>query len=209
MARQKDQAARREQLVEATARVIAARGLVGLRAKDVAEAAGISPRLVAYYYPDLDDLVDEVYRAAVERYYWQRLRAIEHLDAPEQRLLSLMESGLPRSRDEQVSRVLYELSVNAGRSRAHAVLMTLLFDREVSLYLTVLEAGAASGAFLLTEPAMKVARNFVALEDAYGLHILGRNSSVDVPTALAQLQSFARTATGMPLDDTRAAAKRR
>lgn len=205
MARHKDQAARREQLVAATAQVIAERGLVGLRAKDVATAAGISPRLVAYYYPDLDSLVDEVYRAAVERYYWQRLHAIEHLDAPEERLRSLMESGLPRSRDEQVSRVLYELSVDAGRSRRHAVLMTLLFDREVSLYLTVLEAGAASGAFLLTEPAMTVARNFVALEDALGLHILGHNSSVDVPTALAQLHSYARTATDVPLDETNTA----
>ena len=199
MARTKNQSARREQLVAATLRVVAERGLGGVRIRDVAEAAGISPRLVAYYYPDLDDLLDEVYRGAVERYYWQRLKAMEELNDPVDRLTTLIGTALPGGRDDLLSRVLYEMSVNGSRNPLHATLLTLMFDREVSLYATVLEAGCATGTFTLSEPITSVARNFVALEDAYGLHLLGNNSSLDAVTAEELLRSYARIVTGAPI----------
>jgi len=75
--------------------------------------------------------------------------------------------------------------------------MTLLFDREVSLYTAVLEAGRASGVFTLTDPADLVARNFVALEDALGLHLLAHNSSLTLERAEQQLASYAFAATGV------------
>ncbi|NGZ99511.1 TetR family transcriptional regulator [Nocardioides sp. W3-2-3] len=52
MARRKDQAARREHLISATLETIAAHGLAGATMKNIAETADISPRLVAYYYPE-------------------------------------------------------------------------------------------------------------------------------------------------------------
>ncbi|NUS50865.1 MAG: TetR family transcriptional regulator, partial [Nocardioidaceae bacterium] len=60
MARPKEQAARRQELVAAAGRVIVQRGVRGLRVKDVAAQAGISAGLVSYYYPDLGDLRSEV-----------------------------------------------------------------------------------------------------------------------------------------------------
>jgi hypothetical protein len=81
----------------------------------------------------------------------------------------------------------------------HAALMSQLFDREVSLYLSVLEEGQASGAFRLAQPALIVARNLVALEDAYGFHLLAKSASVDSGTALDALVSYARTVTGTDL----------
>ena len=69
MARVRNQDARRNQLVSAAIDVIANRGVGGMRVKDIATAAEISPRLVAYYYPEIEDLIDEVYRNAVDRYY--------------------------------------------------------------------------------------------------------------------------------------------
>jgi AcrR family transcriptional regulator len=199
MARHKDQAARRQQLVSAAIELIAERGLAALTLAAIADRAGVSHRLVAYYYADLESLVAEAHEAAVERYYWARLRALDEGAAPEQRLLQLIGSGLPRRRDRQLSQVLNELSVSASRSAVHARLMADLFEREVSLYLAVLADGERSGAFRLGQPPLAAARNLVALEDAYGFHLMARTSSVDQATALDALTSYARTATGAAL----------
>lgn len=197
MARRKDQTARRDHLIESTLETIAERGLAGVSLKRIAEVAGTSPRLIAYYYPDLESLVEAAYQVATERYYWSRQQAIDEDGHPRTQLARLMYSGLPRNGDRLLSQVLNEMSVNAGRNAMHATLMTLLFDREVSLYATVLQAGGASGDFELSEPAGQVARNFVALEDALGLHLLGKNSSLDLARAEQQLASYARSATGV------------
>jgi AcrR family transcriptional regulator len=197
MARQKNQAARREHLISATLRVIARDGLAALRVKSIAEEAGISPRLVAYYYPDLEDLVEAAHQVATERYYWSRQRVVEDVLEPTDKLARLMHSGLPRGDDLLLSQALDEISVSASRSPMRATLMTLLFDREVSLYTAVLQAGSAGGDFDLTDDPAVIARNFVALEDALGLHLLARNTSMSLERAEEQLASLALATTGV------------
>jgi len=199
MARKKDQAARRQQLVSATIELIADRGIEALTLAAIADRVGVSHRLVAYYYADLESLVQEAHEAAVERYYWARLQALDQVADPQQRLLQLIRSGLPGQQDRQLSQVLNELSANASRSRVHARLMSQLFDREVSLYLSVLQEGQSAGAFRLSQPALTLARNLVALEDAYGFHLLAKVSSIDASAALGALVGYARTATGASL----------
>jgi AcrR family transcriptional regulator len=196
MARRKDQAARRGQLVSATIELIADHGIEELTLAAIADRVGVSHRLVAYYYADLESLVNEAHQAAAERYYWERLRALDESADPAQRLSQLIRSGLPGQQDRRLSQVLNELSVSASRSQAHARLMTRLFDREVSLYVSVLADGEAGGAFRLSQPALTIARNLVALEDAYGFHLLATSSSVDTAAALDALAGYARTATG-------------
>jgi AcrR family transcriptional regulator len=199
MARKKDQAARRQQLVSATIELIADRGIEALTLAAIADRVGVSHRLVAYYYADLESLVQEAHEAAVERYYWARLQALDQVADPQQRLLQLIRSGLPGQQDRQLSQVLNELSANASRSRVHARLMSQLFDREVSLYLSVLQEGQSAGAFRLSQPVLTLARNLVALEDAYGFHLLAKVSSIDASAALGALVGYARTATGATL----------
>jgi AcrR family transcriptional regulator len=195
MARKKDQAARRNQLVSATIELIAESGIERLTLAAIADRVGVSHRLVAYYYADLESLVHEAHEAAAGRYYWERLRALDETADPEQRLLQLIASGLPRQQDRRLSQVLNELSVNSARSEVHARLMGELNEREVSLYLSVLRDGEAAGVFRLSQPALTVARNLVALEDAYGFHLLARTSPVDAATAQDAITSYARTAT--------------
>jgi AcrR family transcriptional regulator len=199
MARKKDQAARRQQLVSATIELIAERGIEALTLAAIADRVGVSHRLVAYYYADLESLVEEAHEAAVERYYWARLQTMPQVAGPQQRLLQLIRSGLPGQQDRQLSQVLNELSANASRSSVHAGLMSQLFDREVSLYFSVLQEGQSAGAFRLSQPALTLARNLVALEDAYGFHLLAKVSSIDASTALGALVGYAQTATGATL----------
>ncbi|MBD8868040.1 TetR/AcrR family transcriptional regulator [Nocardioides donggukensis] len=197
MARRKDQAARREHLIEAALVTIARHGLPGATMKNIAEEAGVSHRLVAYYYPDLETLIEAAHQAATDRYYWSRQQDVAGDHGPTTKLARLMYSGLPRGKDLVLSQVLDEISVSASRSPMHATLMTLLFDREVSLYTSVLEVGRAVGEFQLTDEPDVIARNFVALEDALGLHLLAHNASMSVARAEHQLSSYAHSATGV------------
>lgn len=193
MARPKEQTARRGEIVAACRRAIVTRGLAGLRIKDVAQEAGLSPGSVSYYYRDFDDLLADVHQDAVDRFYWERLHAIESVTEPVRQLVALAKAGLPADRDDPTCLVLYELHVHAARSRTHAALMTALYDREVSLYRQVLLALGLTN-------ADEIAANAVALEDAYGLHIVGRNAHVTPASARARLMSYLSLATGTVLE---------
>ncbi|RFC73618.1 TetR family transcriptional regulator [Streptomyces sp. AcE210] len=196
--RPKNQTARREALVDAAGRAIAERGLEGLRIKDIAAEAGMSAGSVLYYYPEMDELVLEVHRGAVERYLAARQGAVDGATGAAARLRALVGSGLPGGSGDAVHGLLFELHRRADRSSGHATLMASLFAREVALYSTVLEVGAAVGEFTLTEPVADLARNLVALEDGYGLHIVSRNAELTPDVARRLLLGYARTVTGCP-----------
>ncbi|MFF8841134.1 TetR/AcrR family transcriptional regulator [Streptomyces sp. NPDC015127] len=196
--RPRNQTARRQALVSAAGQAIAERGLEGLRIKDIADAAGVSQGSVLYYYPELDDLVLEVHRGAVESYLASRQQAYDEApaDGPAARLRALLDSGLPSTADDPVHGLLYELHRRAGRSPGHAELMTSLFAREVALYTTALEVGAATGVFTLTGSAHDQAHGLVALEDGYGLHIVSHNAALHPARARELMLAHARAVTG-------------
>ncbi|MGW5097665.1 TetR/AcrR family transcriptional regulator [Streptomyces nodosus] len=198
--RPRNQTARREALVSAAGRAIAERGLEGLRIKDIADAAGVSQGSVLYYYPELDDLVLEVHRGAVENFLASRQRTYDEAlpGTPVARLRALLESGLPDTAEDPVHGLLYELHRRAGRSPGHAELMASLFAREVALYTTALEVGAATGVFALTASAHDLAHGIVALEDGYGLHIISRNAALRLDRARGLMLAHARVVTGCP-----------
>lgn len=196
MGRPKNQVARREALVDAAGRAISVRGLAGLRIKDIAAEAGVSAGSVLYYYPELDELVLEVHRGAVDRFLADRHACTDGVADPVERLRAAVGSGLPEGPDDAGHGLLYELHSRADRSAGHAALMASLFAREVALYTTVLEVGAATGEFTLAAPAGELARNLVALEDGYGLHIVSRNPEITPAAARELLLGFARAGTG-------------
>lgn len=50
----------RERILDAAARVLSVKGYAGTRLVDIAEAAGLQPPALYYYYPSREDLVEEV-----------------------------------------------------------------------------------------------------------------------------------------------------
>ncbi|WP_461143412.1 TetR/AcrR family transcriptional regulator [Salinifilum aidingensis] len=199
MTRSKKHRTRREQLIGATSRAITERGRDNLRIRDIAAQAGVSPGSVLYHYPELDELMFDVHRSVVERFYQRRLAIVESVESAGHKLVASIDSGLPAGRDDEVTRVLYEMHDLADRSSTHAALMTSLYDREVALYSTVLETGRASGEFVLTRPLREVVHTLVALEDGLGLHLLSNNTSVDLEHARGLLTAYAGQATGCAL----------
>jgi AcrR family transcriptional regulator len=185
MARPKDQRERRRDLVRAATRAIADTGVAGLRIRDVAAQAGLSPGLVSYYYRSLDELILDVHADAVRRFYSARRDAIDGVDDPLAQLRELVRRGVPDDVDDLLCRVLYELHVHATRSAPHAALMSSLWEQEVSLYELVLTRVAERDDLALRSSPRRLAETIVALEDAVGLHVVGHNPAMTVERARA------------------------
>jgi AcrR family transcriptional regulator len=197
--RPRNQAHRRRQLANAGRRVLLERGAVGLRVKDVAERAGITPSSVLYYYPRLDELVMDVSREAMERYAERRSTQVRALADPVEQLRLAIELGVPTGPDDEDSRLLYEIDAFVGSSPAFRVLSSAFFDRQVALYEHVLATGAASGAFELAAPADSLARGLVAMEDGLGLQVVIAHPGLDSDEAKRILLRHASAVTGAGL----------
>ena len=113
--------------------------------------------------------------------------------------VALIDSGLPSGSDDTEVRLLCELGGSAGRNPLMASLLTTLYDRQVGMYQVVLEQGAARGLFALAQPTLVIARNLVALEDAYGYRIVAKHPTLDRAAAAELLREYARLATGHAL----------
>ena len=198
MARPKRSVERRADLVEAARRAMLQHG-TSVRLNQVAEQAGLTSGAVLYHYPDLQDLLLDANRAGMERFYDGRLRAIEGLNDPAQRLIVTIASGLPIDSDDDGVRLLCELGGAAARSTVYAALLTSLYDRQVAMYQVILESGAAQGVFVLADSSLTISRNLVALEDAYGYRMMARHSNIDHDVATRLIVDYARLATAHPL----------
>lgn len=203
MARPRRQTERRHQLVSAAQRVIAEHGLGGVQLIDIAKAAGLTSGAVLYYYPDIDDLVLEAIQRSIQRFQDDRATMIEHLeDDPAIRLVRMVEAGLPTSGDEVEVRLFCQMGGTAGSNSLAATLLTALYDRQVGLYQVVLEQGIARGVFTAQGSTLPIARNIVALEDAYGYRIVAGHGVIDTDVATELVLDYARAITGHALPRT-------
>jgi AcrR family transcriptional regulator len=199
VARPKNQTARRRELTAAAGRAIIKRGASAVRLKDVADQAGLTPGAVLYYYPDLDQLLVDVHREAGHRFCDARLAVLEDTADPRRQMRAAIRTGLPTGPEDDAVRTLYEMDALVGRSALYSALAVSFFERQVALYQVILEAGTARGVFALSGASRTIGRNLVALEDAYGLHVLMGDSPIDRAEAERLIVSYASDATGCDL----------
>jgi AcrR family transcriptional regulator len=199
MSRSTGRQARRDALVGAAQRAMLEHG-ADAKLVHVAEAAGLTSGAVLYHFPDVQALLLEANRAGMERFYDQRVAALTALDDPVEKLVVTVRTGLPVDSDDASVRLLCELGGAAGRQPVYAALLTSLYDRQVAMYEVILEQGSARGIFRLSHGARTIARNLVALEDAYGYRIIAGHPNIDGDAAAELILEYARVATGHPLD---------
>jgi len=198
--RPRNQGQRREQLKDAARKVLLRNGAVALRVKDIAEEAGMAPSSVLYYYPDIGDLLLDVARGAMERYAEERAATVREVEGSVERLRLAIELGVPTGPDDEDSRLLYEIDALTGISPAFRVLSAAFFDRQVHLYETLIEAGAASGELDPAASAASVARGLVAMEDGLGLQVVLGHGGIDRAAARAILLEYAGAMVGADLE---------
>jgi AcrR family transcriptional regulator len=189
---------RRLDLIDAALSAAAGRGLRQLSMTDVANQAGLTRGALLYYYEDLDALLAEAHAAGNERIGDLRDQLVAQHEQPAEKLRTAIDAGLPSGPDDALMRLLYEFDVLAGKSALHEQLVQDMYRRQLQVYLRILEAGEKSGAFSLVGDINDIAMNFVALEDAYGLHIVGGNSLMTVAAARRAIYLYAKQA-GCPV----------
>ncbi|WP_197061030.1 TetR/AcrR family transcriptional regulator [Microbacterium mangrovi] len=191
MARPKRQEEKRAALIEATIAAGAARGLRSLSLTDVAAHAGLTRGAVLYYYEDLDALLVETHAAGVARFCDERDALVDALDDPREQLAVAIDRGLPHGPDDALMRLLYEFDVLAGLSALHDEHVQNMYVRQLATYRRVFAAGRSAGVFRSGMDDETLAMTFVALEDAYGLHIVGGNELMTVDTARTAMRRLA------------------
>jgi AcrR family transcriptional regulator len=197
---------RKADLLVAAQRAMAEHG-AAVQLNQIASMAGVTSSAVLYHYPNVNELLVEANRAGMERFYNQRLERISHVADPVERLVVTIELGVPQDSDDEEVRLLCALGGEAARNTLYAVLLTSLYDRQVDMYRSILEQGVHSGVFRLRQDAVVIARNLVALEDAYGYRIMAKHPTLDFDTAVELILDYARMATDNPLT-TRASVSR-
>lgn len=144
-----------------------------MRLADIAQEAGLTSASVLYYYPDVRDLFTAVFEKGGIEYCQRREEAVSRAGTPGEKLDECIRSGVPRpGPTEEASRLLYELMPVVLRNEAAALQYGEFIQRQVTLYEAVLDSGVSAGDFLLQAPAKVLARNFVAMEDGYGVNVL-------------------------------------
>ncbi|MBU2697915.1 MULTISPECIES: TetR/AcrR family transcriptional regulator [Pimelobacter] len=195
MARFKDQERRRDEIVAATLQVLRESGSAALRLRDVAARAGVSTGTVHYYFDDVQGLLAEVHARARKRFYDDRLSRLTQLPDARDKLVAAIRGGLPTSTDDDLVAALYHLDGQMRFREPNSELYTALYDTQVAIYVGILEVGVAQGHFELAADPTDLAQNLVALEDAYGEHIVVGVRSLHYERVVELLCGYARLAT--------------
>ena len=193
MARKKDQEARRLVLGEAVRRAVLTRGLEGVRLRDIAEEAGVTPAAVLYY-GDVDALTYDTYQQAIERFSLDRERVAEQFADARERLRASIDHGVASGPDDELVRLLFEFWPRSLRDPKAAVLDSSLRNARSPSTARFSSSAKTQGHFTLADPPRLLAGNIVAMEDGYQMEVLsGRRTRAEVKAAL---HSYARAVTG-------------
>lgn len=199
MSEQQKRALRRAELISATRRVAGRHGIRGTNVRAVAAEASVSAGSVLYYFSSFDELMYATVEGVLEEMYEQRRVIAEREAEPRERILALIRAGVPDHISDEL-RMAYESVPLLREEPRFRPLHRSIVERQVMLYRSTIEVGAALGAFTPTAPIATVARNIVALEDAYDLYPL---IGLEHPTELyrANIVSYAELALGCSLSE--------
>ena len=177
--------------MDAAQRAIATRGLGALRLRDIADEAGITGPAVSYYYPNIDDLLVDVYNRAIHKAIERGPEAIAETSDPWAQLQALMAEDMATGPEDVDSSIMYQFAGEPRFSRTYGVMSAALHSSQQGLYRSVIDRGLRQGRFESDlEPAV-AARALIALGDAYGLQVVVAEPGVTHASALAELSLIA------------------
>lgn len=187
MARPTSNAARRLEILDAAAAVIAERGWCDTRISDIAERIGASPPLVLYYFESKDDLLAAALAHRSETFYRRVAAETVSGSTARERLWSLIERSCPPVGDE-VFEVEWDLWLDTWARARHddtvaeaRRTMDELFRRAIA---DIVAEGDATGEFSCSDPE-SFALHLSALIDGLAIQVLLGDAAVTRETMLA------------------------
>jgi AcrR family transcriptional regulator len=162
---------RRPQILAAAAKVIARRGITGLRLADVAHEAGVSVGTVQYYFRSRERLLVETFAFETNRMVDRWLRADGDAD-PWGQVIALIDIVLdPPTFRERWTRWLQFWAAYAREPRRRRA-MGEVYEQWREPFRRVIEEGVASGAFRPTWTVDEAIDRTVALFDGLALQVV-------------------------------------
>lgn len=162
---------RRDDLVAALRRVARDRGIGQTNVRAVAAEAEVSTGSVLYYFESFEELQFAAIEGVLEEFYERRRAIAEREPDPSTRMRALIEAGVPDEISDDL-RLVYESIALLRERPQYKPLHRSIVERQVMLYRSTIEVGTALGAFRPRQEQVTIARNLVALEDAYDLYPL-------------------------------------
>ncbi|MEY2503356.1 MAG: hypothetical protein QOI07_3693, partial [Verrucomicrobiota bacterium] len=147
MARPSRQEERRSEILDAAIALIERHDLASLRITDVAAELGLTGNAVRYYFKDMDQLLSELALRSDVRFYDERLAVVERTDDVPTQLALTMAAGLPTGPEDAEWRAIWRAVLAAGFELDRRRDVQGIYHRQVELYVRILTAGAAAGAF--------------------------------------------------------------
>ncbi|RZT68742.1 hypothetical protein [Leucobacter luti] len=186
---------RRDEIVQAFWRVARTRPRGGVNVRAVAAEAAMSPANVLHYFASLNELQITALAGAMEQFAERRQGILDRSESAAARIAAMIDAGVPDEISDELRQVYESVPVLAAHPEylpAHRALV----ERQVMLYRTLVEIGAGTGEFTLGSPPGIIARNLVALEDAYDLYPLVGDRTPREESRVA-VRSYAELALGL------------
>ncbi|HKV66971.1 MAG TPA: TetR/AcrR family transcriptional regulator [Gaiellales bacterium] len=188
--------ATRDRVLDAAVAAICERGLWDTRVADIASRAGMSPGNVMYHFGTLEEMLVEALRRTNERFLTGALEETGRLPAARDRLLRLVELGMPSDpAEEPESQWLLWLDVWA-RSLRNATVDAHRRDLEgrwIGAYAGIVEHGLGTGEFRQGVDPHDFAVRLAALIDGLGKSLILRDPWMSSERMLAACTAMVET----------------
>ena len=185
---------RRIDILGATARAIAERGLCDTRIADVAEIVGVSPALVLYYFPNKAALLTEALVYLDRLFYESVAEKLETATSSESKLTILIEESCPRPAgpgELPDSWVLWPATWEMSRlDPALAAARARLDEAWRSQIVDIVEDGISTGEFASVD-AKDFALQLAAMLDGLAVEAMLGDPTVDAERMSDLARSFA------------------
>lgn len=186
---------RQDEIIRAFWRVARTRPRGGVNVRAVAAEAEMSPGNVLHYFTSLNELQIAALAGAMEQFADKRQQILDQRTSATARIAAMIEAGVPDEISDELRQVYESVPILAEHPEylpAHRALV----ERQIMLYRTLVEIGSGTGEFALASPPSFIARNLVALEDAYDLYpLIGDRTPRE--ECRAAVRSYAELALGI------------
>lgn len=162
MGRPRRQEPRRAHLLAATQRVLERDGLVGLRVREVAAEAEMSPASVLYYYPDSFQLATLTLAQIAREAASERAAIAASIPHPYQRLVALVLHDVADPLPD-IRRAFCEIPSKVVDHPELAALLEFVLQDQIAVFQAAIEDGVLSGHLPSDVDARLAARSLVAL----------------------------------------------
>jgi AcrR family transcriptional regulator len=155
--------------VAAAQRVLARDGLAGMRVREVAAEAQLSPASVLYYFPDSFQLAVQALELTVHSWATEWAATAASTADPAERLVALVAMEIPDPLPG-MRRAVCEIPSQVGNHPELRPLIDFLVNDQVSVISAALQDGVASGVFRRDLDVETAARGMVAVLHATNVY---------------------------------------